>query len=245
MTSVSSIYENREIEIILAYLRFSCRGQKRSDFYKIMNHPLRYIKRESVPDSIVSKSAILSYYRGNTDMIERISRLFMQLSILKRMRPVLCIRYILKEIGLEKEVLKGKTGLSLNNAENSLEKLMQEAASFDNNAAFLDFCTEQVRLAREERNKQKDGNNDGVRIMTLHASKGLEFENVFLPSLNEGIMPGRKSVTEAEIEEERRLMYVGMTRAKNRLYISYVTGDKENPRMPSRFIRPLQQYFDN
>ena len=75
--------------------------------------------------------------------------------------------------------------------------------------------------------------------MTMHASKGLEFDTVFLPDLNEGILPGRRAVTDADIEEERRLFYVAMTRAKKRLVLLYLTGTKENPRVPSRFLAPL------
>ena len=73
----------------------------------------------------------------------------------------------------------------------------------------------------------------------MHASKGLEFGSVFLPDLNEGILPGRQSITPASVEEERRLFYVAMTRAKNSLYLSYTCGTKANPRRPSRFLRPL------
>ena len=81
----------------------------------------------------------------------------------------------------------------------------------------------------------------GVHLMTLHAAKGLEFDTVYLPDLNEGIIPNRKSVTDTQIEEERRMLYVGMTRAKQALCMSYITGTGENPMMPSRLIRCLKQ----
>ena len=72
--------------------------------------------------------------------------------------------------------------------------------------------------------------------MTMHGCKGLEFDRVYLPSLNEGIIPGRRCRTEADIEEERRLLYVAMTRAKSRLELLYLAGTGENPRPPSRFL---------
>jgi DNA helicase-2/ATP-dependent DNA helicase PcrA len=81
--------------------------------------------------------------------------------------------------------------------------------------------------------------------MTMHASKGLEFDTVYLPSLCEGVVPNRKSVTPDQIEEERRMLYVGMTRAKKHLILSYIKGDKENQRMPSRFLRPIMNLFDD
>ena len=72
--------------------------------------------------------------------------------------------------------------------------------------------------------------------MTMHGSKGLEFEHVFLPDVNEGVIPGKNIVTEKSLEEERRLLYVAMTRAKERLYI-YCT--KERGRKPSRYLEGL------
>ena len=73
----------------------------------------------------------------------------------------------------------------------------------------------------------------------MHSSKGLEFDVVFLPNLNEGVIPSRKSTEDEQIEEERRLLYVGMTRAKNKLYMSYVSGNGDDNRSPSRFLKPL------
>ena len=67
-------------------------------------------------------------------------------------------------------------------------------------------------------NVQND-KNDGVRIITMHSSKGLEFQNVFIPDLTEGNIPAKQAVSSEEIEEERRLFYVAMTRAKRRLYL--------------------------
>ena len=76
----------------------------------------------------------------------------------------------------------------------------------------------------------------GVRIMTMHACKGLEFDRVYLPALNEGIIPGRRCREPEDFEEERRLLYVAMTRARDHLELLYVTGTADNPRPPSRFL---------
>ena len=75
---------------------------------------------------------------------------------------------------------------------------------------------------------------DLVRIMTMHASKGLEFDTVFLPDLNEGILPGRRSAGDQDIEEERRLFYVAMTRARKELFLSYTAGSTGSRERPSR-----------
>ena len=77
--------------------------------------------------------------------------------------------------------------------------------------------------------------------MTYHASKGLEFEQVILPDCNEGIIPYRKCISEDEIEEERRLFYVAMTRAKENLCIMYVDKDKDNRHLVSRFVKEAKR----
>ena len=95
---------------------------------------------------------------------------------------------------------------------------------------------EMIEAAVQGRNKPKEGASEGVQIMTMHACKGLEFKRVYLPALNEGIIPGRRCRELSEIEEERRLLYVAMTRAREHLEMLYVTGSRENPRPPSRFL---------
>ena len=75
--------------------------------------------------------------------------------------------------------------------------------------------------------------------MTYHASKGLEFEKVYLPDCNEGIIPHKKSVLPEQIEEERRLFYVAMTRAREELHIMFVEGNREEKHMVSRFLKRI------
>ena len=77
--------------------------------------------------------------------------------------------------------------------------------------------------------------------MTYHASKGLEFDTVYLPDCNEGIIPYRKSITKDQIEEERRLFYVAMTRAKENLNIFYIDKDKDNRHLVSRFVKEAKR----
>ena len=78
-----------------------------------------------------------------------------------------------------------------------------------------------------------------VHILTMHACKGLEFDTVYIPDLNEGTIPAKQAWTRDQIEEERRLLYVAMTRAKQTLTITYLEGNPDRPAAPSRFLRPL------
>lgn len=123
----------------------------------------------------------------------------------------------------------------------NIKELKSVATSFPNLHDFLENITlVQQEYSLQEKNKKKE-NRDGIRLMTLHGSKGLEFEVVFLVGFEEGILPhSRCFVNESEIEEERRLCYVGITRAKDYLFISYATKrlffGKSSLNEPSRFL---------
>ena len=244
MSTVLSIYEDPFVKTVLSFMKFANEGHKRSDFFAIMNCPLRYIKRDSVRHEIVNERDILDYYRSNPLMKETVSKLFRQLKLLEHMRPALSLKYILNEMGVLKFLIRDKSKADIDRINNICDKLMQDAFSFEDAVSFLRMADEEIERAVNERNRRKDKNDKGVRIMTMHASKGLEFDTVYLPGLCEGSIPNRKSVEPAQIEEERRMLYVGMTRAKKHLVLSYIKGDKDNPRMPSRFLRPLMPLFE-
>ena len=92
-------------------------------------------------------------------------------------------------------------------------------------------------LAKQKQKTQDD--RTGVRLMTMHASKGLEFDTVFIIQANEGRIPYKRAMKEHGVEEERRLFYVAMTRAKEILKISYVTVKNGKDAQPSRFVEEL------
>lgn len=126
----------------------------------------------------------------------------------------------------------------------NIKELKSVATNFPNINDFLEnIALVQQEYSAQEKNKKKE-NRDGVRLMTLHGSKGLEFEAVFLVGFEEGILPhSRSMVDDVDIEEERRLCYVGITRAKDYLYISYATRrlffGKSSLNEPSRFLHEI------
>ena len=101
------------------------------------------------------------------------------------------------------------------------------------------------RLSPEElwdtETEDSGGETDGVLVLTMHASKGLEFDTVFLPQLLEGQLPYKKAVLDADIEEERRLFYVGMTRAKEQLVITHSKTLYNKDATASRFLSELEK----
>ncbi len=98
-----------------------------------------------------------------------------------------------------------------------------------------------VNVGEQWKGSRRDGDDrqtPGIRLMTMHASKGLEFDTVYLPDVNEGRLPSRQSVTQEAVEEERRMFYVAMTRARKELHILYCSAEN-GKKVPSRFLAPL------
>lgn len=126
----------------------------------------------------------------------------------------------------------------------NIKELKSVATKFPNISDFLEnISLVQQEYSLQEKNKKKE-NRDGVRLMTLHGAKGLEFEVVFLVGFEEGILPhSRCLVDESEVEEERRLCYVGITRAKDYLYLTYASQrlyfGKSSLNEPSRFLSDI------
>ena len=126
----------------------------------------------------------------------------------------------------------------------NIKELKSVAATYPKISDFLEnIALVQQEYSLQEKNKKKE-NRDGVRLMTLHSSKGLEFEAVFLVGFEEGILPHSRSMIEdTDIEEERRLCYVGITRAKELLYITYASRrlffGKSSLNEPSRFLNDI------
>lgn len=227
-----SFADSAAVKLCENYLRFVYEGKKREFFFKIMNSPKRYISRSAVTQDIVNEALLRNYYRGNTERLKEIDKLFRQLNMLGHMRPSLTVRFLRNEIGVDK-MYPGEI--------DALNELSELALKFEDNNALLkeiaDIREKSFQLSKESVSKR---NGKCVSLLTMHGSKGLEFDYVWLPGLNEGVIPSRSSVTLSQIEEERRMLYVGMTRAKQALIMSYITGSTENPMLPSRFLRPIR-----
>lgn len=150
------------------------------------------------------------------------------------------INYIRKRIGYD-DFLKDYAftrKIDRANLNEVLAELEEAARPFATIEEWFRHIEEYTRLLRLKSMKRQE-DREGVRLMTLHSAKGLEFDTVFLVEANEGKMPYKKAKTDAETEEERRLFYVGMTRAKEVLKVSYVKTKNGKETSPSRFVDEL------
>ena len=237
-----NIYEHFIAKDIMAYFRLATGKRRRQDFLQVMNRPKRYLGRDSVSGSQVSFEDMRKFYCDKDWMIDRIDQFEWDVKMLMKMAPYAAIQYIRKRIGYDDFLKEYAFTHQINRSDlNEVLAEIEEAAkafsSVEEWFAHVEEYTETLKVKEKERNRPRPG----VRLMTIHASKGLEFKQVFLIAANEGRIPYQKAKTDKEIEEERRLFYVAMTRAKNRLVISYVKEKNGREQSPSRFVGELFQ----
>ena len=237
-------YENFISRDFLHYLHLRERDFSIQEFVPIMNRPLRYISREAVGtlDKQVNLDALKRFYIGKEYMMKHIQKLEYDLMYMKRMDLFAAVNYIRKGIGYDEYLKKqaAEQNVSVEEYLKTAEELQKRFGMFGSLSELEEHIDNyRETIIRTEQNH--DTQKNGVHLMTYHASKGLEFDIVHLPDCNEGNIPYKKSTTFEQIEEERRLFYVAMTRAKEQLYISFVNGKGDNRHLVSRFLKNVKE----
>ena len=224
---------------LLAYMHFAAGEKNRKYFLEFMNRPNRYISRDALSlSSVVSFEELKEFYKDKDWMCDRITTLETHLRVLKSLAPYAAINFIRKGMGYEEYLREYAEYRKIKPEELSeiLDRLTESTKgmnSLEEWESYIEEYTEKL----EEQARKAEQEREGVLISTLHGVKGLEYEQVYILNVNEGSMPYRKAVLEPAIEEERRLFYVGMTRARKQLALCYVRQQYEKKREPSRFLK--------
>ena len=212
------------------------------DFFAVMNKPLRYLNRNAFINDTITIEGLLRFYKEKTYMIPIIQKLDYDLKRMKDMNLFSKVNYIRKAIGYDDylEDLSYRNHISVDNYKQEIAIIQEKMNLF---GSLEELISHMNKMELLENQLKYDNNNDkiidGVNIMTFHSAKGLEYRNVYIPDCNEGIIPHKRSHGKQEIEEERRMFYVGMTRAKEELTILYVHGNNDSIHMPSRFLHKV------
>lgn len=238
--SLPDFYSHFIVKDILHYMEYSLTG-KREDAYHIMNKPKRYLSRAAFREESVRYEDLLRFYRDKEYMWERIKRFQYDCLMLTSMNPYAAVNYIRKGIGYEGylQKLSKEKKVNIGKWMEILDELQERAAEFESFALWkqhIQDCEEQWRLQKTASSRK----GEAVSLVTMHGAKGLEYPVVIIPDINQGNIPYRKAVLPEEIEEERRIFYVAVTRAKDRLFLFYIKGKQENREQPSVFLQPLQ-----
>ena len=234
---LSNVFQHFIGKDILAYLRLAKNKESSQELVQILSKPYRGLRREKIlhKDSGLSdlkRAAKTLKEREETEKLEK------HLEALSKLNPKEAILFIRKEIGYEKylEDFAKKKNKDFTEWWESLEEITAMSEGYPDLDAFFRFVTEFNRRALERRKPEEE---KGIRFMTYHSAKGLEFDEVFLPDCIEGIIPDGRAKKPEEIEEERRSFYVALTRARKGIHI-YVTKTRYSKKVyPSRFIPEL------
>lgn len=222
---------------LLAYLSMAQGDRSRRTFLEIMNRPNRYISRELLTEGTVDFEKLKKGYEDRDWMCDRITTLETHLRILSTLSPYAGVNFIRKGMGYE-EYLREYAAFRRIRPEELMEildRIQESAKGLKTLEEWKAYIEDYTRKLAEQAKKQEQA-REGVQVSTLHAVKGLEYDRVYILNVNEGSIPYKKAVLEEALEEERRLFYVGMTRAKKELTLCYVTHQYEKEREPSRFL---------
>lgn len=237
-----NLYEHFIGRDFQSYMRMALGGRDRGDFLMIMNRPNRYIGRDSVDRGEISFENLRKYYMEKDWMVDRIDQLEVDLKVIRRMTPYAAIQYIRKSVGydlfLNEYAIKRK--MKLEDLQELIREMEERAKEFKTIEEWFDHIekyTEELRMQAVTRTE----NRNAVSLMTFHAAKGLEYDTVFIIGANEDVTPYKKAELPEEMEEERRMFYVAMTRAKKHLMISYVREKNGKAMEQSRFLGELFQ----
>jgi len=246
---IPNIYEHFIAKDIFAYIRASQdlknhRHFRRADILRIINKPKRYIRREVFQNPDVDMEEVKKFYQHKGYILERISKLEYDLSMLKNMNPFAAVHYIKKAVKYDEYIEEYAAYRRMNPEElyEITDELAEAAKPFKN----YEEWSAHIEKYGEELKKQARsmGEKDGVEFATMHSSKGLEYRTVFIIDANESITPHKRALLPEDMEEERRLFYVAMTRAKEELQICFCKERYGKETKASRFIEELKGTLD-
>ena len=245
---------------VIAYLKLAIGEGEMEDVTRIINKPARYVSREALSscrdmenqESMACQSGeaflvrLMHYYeKKDPRILERLKLLKTQNHTIHGLSPYTAVQYVRRMVGYDRWVMEQYEELQEKREEclGLLEWLATETKKHTTIKEFCDSLFSEEGKVRKEGNYQAQDsvdpiadNSKSIALMTVHAAKGLEFDQVIMPNCNERVYPHGTMLDAATVEEERRIFYVGMTRAKSRLELTYIKGTREHPEDVSRFL---------
>lgn len=237
---IPNIYDHFIALDLQTYMKMALGSRARGDFLKIMNRPNRYISRDSVESGAVSFERLRTFYSSMEWMMDRIDQFELDLRLIREMTPFAAIQYIRKHIGYDdflREYAEYRK-MPYEDLKDAMKEIEDTAKPYKTLEDWLTHITDYTEELKRQSAKRQDETN-AVSMLTMHGSKGLEYDVVFIIGANETLIPHKKAAAPDEIEEERRMFYVAMTRARKRLTISYTKERNGKNLSQSRFVSEL------
>ena len=238
--NIKSLYEGWIFRDIRAYIEMSCGIDPEANMLSVLNHPSRYLKKQrflNVPftPEAMNKAILYVYDKNNPwkysnalHAIHLWMKSFGPGKITMDMDPSK-VRAALNEINYHRMLvdMAQRKNIPVKDYEAVYDRLFADAAKFSTIRQWLDFAEKDI-LRIQKINRERLRSKEGILLATMHRSKGCEWNTVFVVDVNEHIIPGKNSENTDLLEEERRLLYVAMTRAKDHLYIMCDDEDNES-----------------
>ena len=265
-----SFYQRKEIKDILAYLRLVVNDKDEESLKRIINYPSRGIGQATIDKIVIAarkynvslfevitraEELELKINSGTLSKLSKFSRLIKRFQIEnEKLNAFEIADLIIKNVGFVIELKKDATPEGVARIEN-VEELLNGIRDFTEGqkeivdaSGNLNEFLQDIALATDLDSKENDDNIDRVSLMTVHLAKGLEFPFVFIVGLEEDLFPSAMSMnTRSELEEERRLFYVALTRAKQRAFLSHTISRYRWGKLidsePSRFIEEIDSKY--
>ncbi len=233
-----NVYSHFIISDIESYFHIAIGNGTKARLLQVINRPVRYLHRQCVEVGITRES-MLNFYRSSPSAFRAVEAFWADMNLISKMSPTAAISYITQAMGyrefLYQEAAKSEVDMQeYYEVIDFISDVFKDCRTIRQAIDKLNML--RLKIDYENKNKTVDKNGK-VGLYTLHSSKGLEFENVFIIAGNDGVIPTNKCQNREDMEAERRLFYVGITRCKRNLYISYT---KQKNRDKSRFIDEMK-----
>ena len=241
---INNFYQHFIVKDMLAYMKLAMGKRERYLFLMICNHPLRYLSRNCMEKNIISFEDLRKFYCDKEWMQDIIDQFEVDVRMMEHMAPYAAVQYIRKGIGYDEFLKKysEEHQIPLEQLQEVIKRFEERCKEYRTYQDLLNHIESYTRELDNQEKSHKFGNKtdqNKIQLMTMHASKGLEFESVYIIHANEGEIPYQKARTQKEMEEERRMFYVAMTRAKDKLNISYILEKSGKRVCPSRFVNEI------
>ncbi len=238
--SITSLYANFAVKDVMTYIKIATISDKRADYLRIINKPKRFISRDAFETEEVNLTEMIEDCEGKRWAADNLLQLQNDLEVISRMKPYAAVHFIRHSIGYNSYVKEYADYRHINPGDiyDALDELMEEAKKYDSFDSWFAGIIEYERKLKEKKEEMREG-TEGIMLSTMHNAKGLEFSVVFIIDANEDITPHKKAKLVEDIEEERRMFYVAMTRAKKYLNIYTLKELYGKGMEESRFVKEL------
>lgn len=236
-----NIFNHWIMKDILAYRRIAAGGTDRKDYLRIINRPNRYISRRCFDQPSVDFEQIKNYYEDKLWIQERLENFEEDIYMFSTLPPFAAVNYLRRAMEYDRFLYEYALDRHMRPEDLTeiIDTIQESARPFQTWEAWMEDIEKYGERLKAGQFQKEIRDKDAVVLSTMHGAKGLEYEVVFIIDANEKIVPYQKAVLDEEIEEERRLFYVAMTRAKRFLNICFVKERHSKTMDVSRFVSEI------